>query len=84
VLANPTKRYAYAGLVAGERTAEEADGMQITTIGCGEMLTSAASDRVGLPLPADYAVRIQSTLAALVASPSTPPTVRNAARCGMK
>ena len=84
VLANPTKRYAYAGLVAGERTAAEANGMQITTIGCGEMLTSAASDRVGLPLPPDYEVRIQSTLAALVASPSTPPTVRNAARCGMK
>jgi hypothetical protein len=85
VLAHPNMRYAYSGLVGGDTTYTAPDGMQITTIGnCGEMHASERGDRVGTPLPTDYAMRIRATLAALIASPSTPPNVRNAALCGAR
>ncbi|MHB2032088.1 MAG: hypothetical protein ACYCVE_01785 [Gemmatimonadaceae bacterium] len=82
ILVHPYLRYGYAGLVAGADTTVDADGTIVTTIGCAASLSSDAGDRVGTPLPVDYADQIRSTLSGLIASSATPDSVRRAARCG--
>jgi hypothetical protein len=84
ILSSPYTRYVYAGLIAGETTRIASDGMSVSTYGCGTMVGSERGNSVGTPLPADYESRIRETLAALIASPSTPVIVKNAARCGMR
>ncbi len=82
VLTHPYNLYTFAGLTAGTPTVQLPDSSQLTTVGCGGAIGSEAGDRVGTPLPADFVARIQATLASLIADPSTPDVVRNAARCG--
>lgn len=81
-LTHPYFTYSYGGLTAGDSTTAAPDGTVLTTIGCSTALGSESPDRVGTPLPADYATRIQTTLSSLAASPATPTVVRNAVRCG--
>lgn len=80
VIAHPFKRWDYAGLVRGEVSGTTAD-MDTFSFGCGEGMVSEAGDRGGTPLPADVSGQIDAALAALIASPSTPAAVKNAARC---
>lgn len=80
ILTHPFLRYPYAGLIVGEVTTSDADLVK-TTIGCREAFVSVAANRVAYPLAPDYAALIESTLASLSASASTPTIVRNAARC---
>ena len=82
VLANPILLYSFKGLIVivGEVTTSDADGTTTTT-GCRAALISDPAGQVAYPLPPNFHTLIQSTLASLAASGSTPTIIRNAARC---
>lgn len=81
ILTHPYLHYGYSALATGSVTTTESDGTEVTTLGCTPGIGSESADRVGTPLPADYADRIQATLQGLITSATTPAAVRNAARC---
>ncbi|HEY4130094.1 MAG TPA: hypothetical protein VGM50_05730 [Gemmatimonadaceae bacterium] len=81
VLIHPYMSYTYEGLTRGEVTTRTDDRGEIKTIGCPAQIGSERGDRVGTPLPSDYAARAQATLEALGNASSAPRVVRNAARC---
>jgi hypothetical protein len=81
ILSHPYAHYGFAGLTSGETTTGNPDGGSTTVTTCGLLMRGEGTDRIGIPLPANYLTTIAATLSALANSGSTPGVVRNAARC---